>query len=51
MNEIWAMFQKGVGIGAGLVGAALVVALALPLIAIVCALLGRLFRIKKDDEP
>ena len=44
MNELWMMFQKGAGIGAWVVGLALVLALALPVFGVLFALIARVLR-------
>lgn len=44
MNELWMMFQKGAGIGAWVVGLALVLTLALPVFGILFAVIARVLR-------
>lgn len=44
MNELWMMFQRGAGIGAWVVGLALVLTLALPVFGILFAVIARILR-------
>lgn len=44
MNELWAMFQRGAGIGAWVVGFAVVVTVAMPVYALMTALIGWVLR-------
>jgi hypothetical protein len=51
MSEVWMMFEKGAGIGTCVVGAALVLTVALPLFGLLFALIGRVLGgRRKSDE-
>ena len=51
MNELWMMFQRGAATGAWVVGAATVMAVALPAFGILMALIAWVMRLgRKDDE-
>lgn len=51
MNEIWTMMAKGAGVGAWVVGAGLVLAIALPVFGVLFAVIAKVLRIGgKEDE-
>ena len=43
MNEVWTMMLKGAGVGAWVVGAGLVLAIALPVFGVLFAVIARVF--------
>ena len=49
MSEIWMMLQKGAGVGAWVVGAGIVLTVALPVFAAVFAVIGRVLQIGDKD--
>lgn len=51
MSEVWTMMQKGAGVGAWVVGAGLVLAIALPVFGVLFAVMAKVLRIGgKEDE-
>ena len=50
MSELWAMFQQGAGIGAWVVGAGLVLTVALPVFGLLFGLMGLVLRLG-NREP
>lgn len=44
MNEVWTMMLKGAGVGAWVVGAGLVLAIALPVFGVLFAVIGKVLR-------
>lgn len=51
MSEVWTMMQKGAGVGAWVVGAGLVLAIALPVFGVLFAVIARVLRGgEKEDE-
>ena len=51
MSELLTMFGQGAGIGAWVVGAALVLTVALPVFGLLFALIGLVFRgVRKGDD-
>lgn len=51
MNEVWTMMLKGAGVGAWVVGAALVLTVALPVFGVLFAVIGWILRggKRRDD--
>lgn len=51
MNELWMMFQRGAGVGAWVVGAALVLTVAMPVFGVLFAVIGWILRggKRRDD--
>ena len=51
MSGIWTMFQQGAGVGAWVVGAALVLTVALPVFGVLFAVIGWILRggKRRDD--
>ena len=47
MSEIWSMMLKGAGVGAWVVRAALVLAVALPVFGVLFAVIAKVLRIGK----
>ena len=45
MNEIWTMMARGAGVGAWVVGAALVLVVALPVFGVLFAVIAKVLRI------
>jgi len=51
MSEVWTMMLKGASVGAWVVGAGLVLAIALPVFGVLFAVIARVFSMgKKEDE-
>lgn len=51
MNEVWTMMLKGAGVGAWVVGAGLVLAIALPVFGVLFAVIAKVLSMgKKEDE-
>lgn len=50
MSEIWTMFQQGAGVGAWVVGAALVLTVALPVFVVLFAVIAKVLRTGKGEE-
>ena len=50
MSEVWMMFAKGAGIGAWVVGAALVLTVALPVFGVMFALIGRVLGGRRNSD-
>ena len=51
MNEVWTMMLKGAGVGAWVVGAGLVLVIALPVFGVLFAVIARVFSMgKKGDK-
>ena len=50
MSGIWMMMLKGAGVGAWVVGAALVLAVALPVFGVLFAVIARVLRIGKGED-
>lgn len=50
MNELWMMFQRGAGIGACVVGFAVAVTLAMPVYALMTAMIGWVLRSGRRRE-
>lgn len=51
MNEVWTMMLKGAGVGAWVVGAGLVLAIALPVFGVLFTVIAKVLSMgKKEDE-
>lgn len=50
MNEVWTMMLKGAGVGAWVVGAGLVLAIALPVFGVLFALIARVLSMGKKED-
>ena len=50
MSGIWTMMLNGAGVGAWVVGMALVLAVALPVFGVLFAVIAKVLRIGKGDE-
>ena len=51
MSGIWTMMLKGAGVGAWVVGAALVLAVALPVFGVLFAVIAQILKIgRKEDD-
>ena len=51
MNEVWTMMLKGAGVGAWVVGAGLVLAIALPVFGVLFAVMAKVLSMgKKEDK-
>lgn len=50
MSGIAMMFERGVGVGAWVVGFLLVLALAFPAVALILSVIGRLLRIGRRED-
>lgn len=52
MSEMWMRFQQGAGIGAWVIGAGLVLVVALPVFGLLFAVIGWILRggKRKDDD-
>ena len=51
MSEVWTMMQKGAGVGAWVVGAGLVLTIALPVFGVLFAVIAKVLRMGgKEDE-
>ena len=51
MEQLIGMFVKGAGAGAWIIGLAIVLTLAMPVVGLLLSLIGRMFSIgRKEDE-
>jgi len=50
MSEVWSMMLKGAGVGAWVVGMALVLAVALPVFGVLFAVIAKVLRMGKGDD-
>ena len=50
MSGIWTMFQQGAGVGAWVVGMALVLTVALPVFGVLFAVIAKVLRIGKGAD-
>ena len=51
MEQLIGMFEKGAGVGAWIIGLALVLAVATPVVGLILTLIGKILRIgRKEDE-
>lgn len=50
MNEVWTMMLKGAGVGAWVVGAGLVLAIALPVFGVLFAVIAKVLRGGKSGD-
>ena len=50
MNDIWTMMARGAGVGAWVVGMALVLAVALPVFGVLFAVIARVLRISGASD-